>query len=80
MCCVWHPATERLFKWFDQKNTGTVDYEEFIRGMAVCCRGTPTEKADFIFSIYDLSGCVAGALARVGAACYLASRCGVVMS
>ena len=32
--------------------------------MAVCCRGTPAEKADFIFSIYDLGGCVTGVAAR----------------
>ena len=74
--CVWRLAVsgnilddpERLFRWFDSKATGTVDYEEFIRGMAICCRGTPAEKADFIFSIYDLSGCVAEAAVAVGEA------------
>uniref|UniRef100_A0A7S2RX58 Calmodulin n=1 Tax=Mucochytrium quahogii TaxID=96639 RepID=A0A7S2RX58_9STRA len=45
---------ERLFKVFDHKMTGVIDYEEFVTGLAVCCRGSFDEKVALIFRIYDI--------------------------
>ncbi len=59
-----HHAPERLFYLFDTKETGVVDFEEFLQGMATCCRGTPQERANFLFTLYDLNGYVLH-LARV---------------
>lgn len=36
--------TERLFAVFDKKNSGEIDYEEFVCGLAVTCRGSWDEK------------------------------------
>jgi len=46
---------ERLFAVFDRKNVGRVDYEDFICGLAVTCRGSCEEKIKFIFDIYDVN-------------------------
>lgn len=50
-------TTERLFHLFDRKETGVVDYEEFLQGMATCTRGSTEERVEFLFSLYDLNGC-----------------------
>jgi Ca2+-binding EF-hand superfamily protein len=47
---------ERLFATFDSKHTGNIDYEEFICGLAICCRGTLEQKIKLIFQMYDLAG------------------------
>eukprot|EP00164_Ancoracysta_twista_P000121 GFYU01000177.1.p1 GENE.GFYU01000177.1~~GFYU01000177.1.p1 ORF type:complete len:229 (-),score=50.94 GFYU01000177.1:227-817(-) len=47
---------ERLFKTFDVKRTGVIDWEEFVCGMALCTRGNRDDKIRFIFNIYDLAG------------------------
>ena len=31
-----------------------MDYTDFLRGMAVCCRGTPDERRAFLFQVFDL--------------------------
>ena len=49
---------ERLFQLFDKKNTGVIDYEEFLSGMATCTRGTADERIAFLFNLYDLNGFV----------------------
>jgi len=46
---------EQLFDIFDYKNTGVLDYGEFITGFALCCKGSPEEKSDLIFRIYDIT-------------------------
>ena len=46
---------ERLFAQFDTKGTGFIDFEEFIVGLAVVCRGNSDEKVHFIFDMYDVS-------------------------
>lgn len=46
---------ERLFVQFDVKNTGYIDLDEFITGLAACCRGSAEEKMRFIFNMYDIS-------------------------
>ncbi|KAG5178660.1 hypothetical protein JKP88DRAFT_158720 [Tribonema minus] len=53
---------ERLFAVFDKKNIGEVDYEEFVCGLAVTCRGSWAEKVEFIFNLYDVHG--VGAVSR----------------
>ena len=52
---LFTPA-ERLFQLFDKKNTGVIDYEEFLSGMATCTRGTVDERIAFLFHLYDLNG------------------------
>lgn len=47
---------ERLFAVFDRKKNGVIDWEEFICGLALCCRGTPAQKAHFIFDMFNLAG------------------------
>ena len=47
---------EQLFTFFDSKQNGVVDFEEFICGLAVFSRGTPTQKLEVFFSCYDLNG------------------------
>jgi Ca2+-binding EF-hand superfamily protein len=46
---------ERLFAQFDTKGTGFIDFEEFIVGLAIVCRGNSDEKVHFIFNMYDVS-------------------------
>ena len=47
---------EQLFTFFDSKNNGVVDFEEFICGLAIFSRGTATQKLEVFFSCYDLNG------------------------
>lgn len=49
---------ERLFTMFDRKGNDAVDYEDFICGLAICCRGSIDERMRFVFEVYDLTGCV----------------------
>ena len=45
---------ERLFEKFDFKNTGYVDFEEFLCGIGTVIRGEENEDAEYLFSLYDL--------------------------
>lgn len=45
---------EALFRSFDVDKTGTIDFEEFLRGMAICVRGLPHEKLACMFSFHLL--------------------------
>ena len=47
---------EQLFTFFDSKNNGVVDFEEFICGLAIFSRGTSTQKLEVFFACYDLNG------------------------
>jgi len=47
---------EQIFKVFDTNGDGLIDREEFMRGLAMCCRGGLDEKLQFCFSMFDLSG------------------------
>ncbi|CAM9562557.1 unnamed protein product, partial [Ectocarpus sp. 13 AM-2016] len=49
-------GAERLFAVFDKKSSGEIDYEEFVCGLAVTCRGSWEEKVEFIFNLYDIHG------------------------
>ncbi|GFE54399.1 calcium dependent kinase CDPK7 [Babesia ovis] len=45
---------ERLFKYFDKNESGYVDFCEFITGVALCCRGTRSEKINVLFHVFNL--------------------------
>lgn len=45
---------DQVFQAFDTKNTGNLDFEEFVAGLAHSARGTKEEKIRFLFQIYDL--------------------------
>merc|ERR1719456_1678582 len=47
---------ERLFAVFDRDNSGAIDFQEFLTGMALIYRGTLEEKKKFLFEMYDLDG------------------------
>jgi len=47
---------ERLFALFDKGGSGRIDFEEFIAGLALCCRGDAAERARFLFEAHDLAG------------------------
>jgi len=47
---------EQIFKVFDSNQDGLINREEFMRGLAMCCRGGLDEKLQFCFSMFDLTG------------------------
>ena len=47
---------EQIFKVFDTNGDGLIDREEFMRGLAMCCRGELEDKLRFCFGMFDLSG------------------------
>jgi Ca2+-binding EF-hand superfamily protein len=46
---------ERLFVQFDTKKTGYIDFDEFIIGLSIVCRGSNDDKIHFVFNMYDIS-------------------------
>ena len=48
--------SDRLFHALDSNNTGRISFDDFVVGLAVCCRGTLEEKMRFIFGVYDMDG------------------------
>lgn len=47
---------EQLFKLFDTSNSGLINFEEFISGIAKFSKGSVEEKYRMIFDLYDLCG------------------------
>ena len=47
---------EQLFSVFDRDNSDTIDFTEFLTGMALIYHGTMMEKKRFLFEMYDLDG------------------------
>jgi hypothetical protein len=47
---------ERLFRVFNRSNSGEVDQEEFLGGLASYCRGTPEQKVSFLYALFNLAG------------------------
>ncbi|KAA8499848.1 Death-associated protein kinase 3 [Porphyridium purpureum] len=45
---------EQLFVAFDTKNTGVIDLEEFLMGMAVVLRGNADSRAKLLFRMFNL--------------------------
>lgn len=52
---LWSEA-DRLFFALDSNKSGRISFDDFIVGLAVCCRGTLEEKMRFIFGVYDMDG------------------------
>lgn len=46
---------ERLFRYFDMNGSNYIEFEEFIAGISICCRGTPSEKITVLFHVFDLN-------------------------
>lgn len=45
---------ERLFDAFDLDGNHSIDFEEFIQGLGVFIKGTPEEKMELSFRMYDI--------------------------
>ncbi|KAF2076109.1 hypothetical protein CYY_002571 [Polysphondylium violaceum] len=45
-----------LFGVFDKNKDGTINFQEFVCGLSAITRGTPEEKIEFAFSLYDIDG------------------------
>eukprot|EP00736_Rhodelphis_marinus_P007849 Rmarinus@m.1239 len=52
---VQYKFADRLFNLFDTKRTGVIDYEEFVCGLSICCRGTVDEKIEWVFNVHDIN-------------------------
>lgn len=46
---------ERLFAQFDTNNTGLIDLDHFVKGLAISSRGSHEDKIKFIFEMYNPS-------------------------
>ena len=46
----------RLFEAFDRSRSGSVDFREFVLGLSIASKGTPNEKLDLSFKVYDIDG------------------------
>ncbi|KAJ7375002.1 hypothetical protein OS493_001729 [Desmophyllum pertusum] len=44
-----------LFHAFDRNESGTIDLEEFIGGIALCLHGTVKDKCRLLFHIFNLA-------------------------
>ena len=47
---------DRLFTMFDKTGDDQIDYREFIVGIAPLISGTPADKIEFAFRLYDMDG------------------------
>ncbi|KAL3312673.1 hypothetical protein Ciccas_008732 [Cichlidogyrus casuarinus] len=45
---------EHLFRTFDQDNSGNIDFTEFLSAISVTQTGTPEEKLELAFQLYDI--------------------------
>ncbi len=54
----WHSDKfcRRLFDYFDQDRAGTVKFSEFVHGLSVLSLGTPRDKLELAFQIFDVDG------------------------
>lgn len=48
-------GTDRLFHALDSNKSGRISFDDFVVGLAVCCRGTLEEKMRFLFGVYDMN-------------------------
>ena len=44
---------DRFFELFDDDNSGSIDLNELLQGLQKLTKGTPAEKLEFLFRIYD---------------------------
>lgn len=49
---------ERLFYLCDPTNSGTTDIPKLINPLVKVTKGTPTQRLEFLFDIYDVHGMV----------------------
>jgi len=47
---------ELIFNVFDDNKDGSINFQEFVCALSVMTRGSPDEKLEFAFSMYDLDG------------------------
>lgn len=47
---------DRLFHALDSNKSGRISFDDFVVGLAVCCRGSLEEKMRFLFGVYDMNG------------------------
>ena len=52
----------RLFDYFDQRVDGTINFGEFVRGLALASSGDPRDKLKLSFDVFDVEG--TGTIAR----------------
>jgi len=45
-----------IFNVFDEDKNGSINFQEFVCALSVMTRGSPDEKLEFAFSMYDLDG------------------------
>jgi Ca2+-binding EF-hand superfamily protein len=45
-----------IFGTFDRDKDGNINFKEFVTGLSVITRGSPDEKLEFAFRMYDLDG------------------------
>lgn len=48
-------TADRLFHALDSNKSGRISFDDFVVGLAVCCRGTVEEKMRFLFGVYDMN-------------------------
>ena len=46
---------EQLFDVFDYNHSGAIDFDEFIAGLAIACKGSFEERFELVFKIYDIT-------------------------
>lgn len=46
---------EQLFEVFDYNHSGAIDFDEFITGLAIACKGSFEERFELVFKIYDIT-------------------------
>ena len=47
---------ERFFELFDQDSSGTIELSELMDGLRMLTKGTPAQKLQFLFDVYDVDG------------------------
>lgn len=45
---------DTIFKVFDENHDGAINFQEFVCALSVMTRGSPDEKLEFAFSMYDI--------------------------
>jgi len=43
-----------MFHTFDKDKNGKLNFQEFVAGLSVCCRGTVGERVNFLFKTFDM--------------------------
>ena len=47
---------ERFFELFDQDASGTIELQELMDGLRMLTKGTPAQKLQFLFDVFDADG------------------------